>query len=419
MAIAGVISLILLGLMGTPLFVVMLALGLVLFIGAGIEGSAVPVEMYRLASAPTLTSIPLFTLAGLMMARSKTPDRLLAFFEASLGRFPGGVSFISLVLCAFFTAFTGASGVTILALGGLLLPLLIKEGMKDNFALGLVTTAGAVGLLFAPSLPLILYGIVGKVDIEKLFLAGIVPGIIFILIYTVWAVKNAPTRQREAFSWKKVKESSWNARFELPLPILVLAGIYGGVVTVTEAAALTSFYVFVMEFFLYRDLRLDKDLVSLFSESAMLVGAILIILCSAMGVTSYLIDEEIPMKLLEFMQQWITNKYLFLLGLNVFLLIVGCLMDVFSAIIVVVPLILPMADVFGINPIHMAIIFLANLEIGFITPPVGINLFISSFRFGKPMLELYRSVWPFVLISFIALMLITYIPALSLFWFDL
>jgi tripartite ATP-independent transporter DctM subunit len=409
----------LVALLGTPIFIVMGMFSLVAFHFADIETSAVIVEIYRLASAPTLLTIPLFTFAGYMMAESKSPARLLRLAQASLGWMPGGVAIVSLVVCAFFTAFTGASGVTIIALGGLLYPMLTKEKYSEEFTLGIITTSGSLGLLFPPSLPIILYGLIAKQDIDELFKAGLIPGILLIVILSGWSIfqnRKLGSLSTSRFDFNEFKLAVKGSVLEILLPIGILTGIYGGYTTVSEAAAMTAAYVLVMEFILYKDLSFKKDFSRIIYDSLSLVGAILLILCLALGVTNYLVDEEVPMKLLEFMRQYIESKYVFLIFLNIFLLIVGCMMDIFSAIIVVVPLILPIAEDFGVHPIHLAIIFLTNLEIGYITPPVGINLFISSFRFKRPVTDLYKASLPFLILLLFALVLITYIPELSLFW---
>ena len=403
---------------GTPIFSIMILLSASAFYFAGIDLSAIGVEVYKMASAPTILTIPLFTFAGYVMAESKSPERLLKLAQVSLGWMPGGVAIVSLVICAFFTAFTGASGVTIIALGGLIYPMLINEKYDEDFSLGLITTSGSLGLLFPPSLPIILYGIVARVDIDQLFLAGLIPGIILILILTFYSIYKGQVVKREPFIFSEFILALKGARYELPLPFLVIGGIYSGLVTPTEASAICAAYVVLMVCFLYKEIDLFKDLPAIVHKSMSLVGAILMILCCALAMTNYLVDEEVPTKLLEYMKTLIENKYLFLLFLNVFLLIVGSMMDIFSAIIVVVPLILPIAEEFGINPLHLAIIFLTNLEIGYITPPVGINLFISSFRFDKSVLYLYRVAVPFLILLIIALLIITYIPWLSLLWFD-
>lgn len=405
--------------MGGPLYIVMSLISIVAFSFAEIELSAIGIEIYKVAASPTLLTIPLFTFAGYLMAESKSPTRLLNLAHATLGRLPGGVAIVSLVICAFFTAFTGASGVTIIALGGLLYPMLIKEKYGDDFSLGLITTSGSLGLLFPPSLPIILYGIVAKVDIDQLFLAGIVPGIVLIMVLSAYCIfKSRKTVKEETtpFSWNELVTSIYEARFEIPLPLVILGGIYSGLMTPTEASAISAFYILIMVCFLYKDVHFLKDVPGIAKNSMSLVGAILLILCCALGVTNYLVDEEIPMQILEFMKSVIDNKYIFLLFLNIFLLIVGAMMDIFSAIIVVVPLILPIAEEFGVHPIHLAIIFLTNLEIGYITPPVGLNLFISSYRFDKSIIQLYKVTVPFLLLLLAALLIITYIPEISLLW---
>jgi C4-dicarboxylate transporter, DctM subunit len=411
LAFAGVLGL---ALLGTPLFIIMALAALVAFSFSGVELSAIAIEIYKISSQATILTIPLFTFAGYLMAESKSPQRLLRLAEAALGWLPGGVAIVSLVICAFFTAFTGASGVTIIALGGLLFPILRNENYSEKFSLGLITTSGSLGLLFPPSLPIILYGLVAKVDIDDLFKAGILPGILLIVILSLWSIKNGNLSRKE-FSFQELVSSFKGCYWEAILPVGILVGIYGGFTTTTEAAAITAFYILIIECFVYRDLNLVKDVPKVIWDSMSLVGGILLILCCALGLTNYLVDEEIPMQILKFMQEFLTNKYSFLFFLNVFLLVVGSLMDIFSAIIVVVPLITPIAAEFDVHPVHLAIIFLTNLEIGYITPPVGINLFISSFRFKKPMTELYRASFPFLLLLIMALMIITYVPDLSLF----
>jgi len=417
-SIAG-LGIVLLAVIGVPLFIIMSLAALVAFTYSGVEISAVSQEFYRIASAPTLMTIPLFTFAGYLMAESKSPKRLLRLAETSLGWMPGGISIVALVVCAFFTAFTGASGVTIIALGGLIYPILKQDGYSEKYTLGMITASGSLGLLFPPSLPIILYGLVAKVDIDKLFKAGIVPGIVIMVILSLWAIYNSPKteKKKHKFNMKDFVAALKDAWLEAILPVAVLIGIYGGFVTVTEAAAFTALYIFVIEVFIYKDLSLTKDIPNIILESMSLVGGILLILCCALGFTNFLVDEEVPMKIFALMKIYLKDKYSFLLFLNIFLLIVGCLMDIFSAIVVVVPLIIPIANDFGVDPVHLAIIFLANLEIGYLTPPVGINLFIGSFRFGKPITELYRAAIPFLILLIIALVIITYIPSLSLFWF--
>lgn len=404
---------------GVPLFIIMGLAALVAFSFSGVEVSAVAQEMYRISSAPTLMTIPLFTFAGYLMAESHSPKRLMKLAETGLGWLPGGISIVTLIVCAFFTAFTGASGVTIIALGGVIYPILMKEGYSEKYTLGAITASGSLGLLFPPSLPIILYGLMAKVDIDKLFKAGIVPGFLIIFILALWSIYNSPKQVvRKKFVLKDFLQALKESWLEAILPIAVLVGIYGGIVTVTEAAAFTALYIFIIEVFIYKDLSLTKDIPRVSIETMSLVAGILLVLCCALAFTNFMVDEDVPLKIFALMKTYLTNKYSFLFFLNVFLLIVGSVMDIFSAIIVVVPLILPVAHDFGVDPVHLAIIFLTNLEIGYLHPPVGINLFIASNRFKKPITDLYKASIPFLVLLVIALILITYIPSMSLFWFN-
>lgn len=412
------LGIILLALLGVPLFAIIGLSALVSFYNAEIDSAAIFIELYRVASNPTLIAIPLFTFSGFILAHGKTPERLTRISQCLLCGVPGGIPLAILLTCAFFTALTGASGVTIIALGGLLYPLLLNEKYGEKFSLGMITSSGSLGLLFPPSLPLILYGLVAQVSVDKLFIAGIVPGLIMILIISVFAYTRSTTRQPQSFNWPEAKSALIDAIWELPLPFIILVGIYGGIFTVTEAASVTVVYVILVETFIYKDLDVFKDLPNLMKDSMVLVGSILIILGTAMGFTSYLVDEQVPMTILATMKQYIHDPLTFLIVLNVFLLIVGCMMDIFSAIIVVVPLIIPIAQSFDVNMVHLGIIFLTNLEIGYSTPPVGINLFISATRFNQPVLKLYQAVLPFLGLRLIGLILITYVPAISLFLVD-
>lgn len=415
------IALALFALFGAPLFMIFGAIALYSFHQANIDTQAIMIEFYRMASAPTLIAIPLFTFAGFLMAESGTPKRLVNVAQALLGWLPGGLAIVTIAACAFFTAFTGASGVTIIALGGLLYPILAKERYGDKFSMGLVTSCGSLGLLFPPSLPIILYGLVAAVSIDKLFLAGILPGILLMVVLSIYSVSTGISKKikRVPFVWKNIYKSVRAAAWEVPLPVIILGGIYGGFITASEAAAVTAFYVLIVEVFIYRDLKLFSDVPRIIHDSMLLVGGILIILGVAMGMTNYIVDAQIPMRMFDWVSQYITSKFMFLILLNIFLLIVGCLMDIFSAIIVVVPIITPIAYRYGVDPVHLGIIFLANLELGYLTPPVGLNLFISSFRFNRSILELYRFVLPFLGLLAICLLIITYIPQLSLFLINL
>jgi len=417
MILVIVALIVLIAFLGTPLYAVIGLAALISFHTADIDPAAIFIELYRIAGSPTLIAIPLFTFAGFILANGKTPERLARLSQAVLGGIAGGVPLVVLVSCAFFTAFTGASGVTIIALGGLLYPLMLKEMYPKNFSLGLMTSSGSLGLLFPPSLPLILYALVAQVSVDRLFLAGIVPGLLMIFILALYSIRKSRTFKISShpFNGEEALSSIREAAWEIPLPFIILIGIYGGIFTVTEAAAVTVVYVVVISTWINKDLHPVKDIPRLMHESMVLVGAILIILGTAMGFTNYLVDEQIPMQILEVMKQHIDNKIAFLILLNIFLLAVGCMMDIFSAIIVVVPLVVPIAQSYGVDMVHLGIIFLTNLEIGYSTPPVGINLFISSSRFKEPVVTLYRAVLPFLGLRIIGLLFITYFPILSLF----
>ena len=402
-------------LIGIPIFVVISGLTLYLFFSSQIDISAIIIEMHRMATTPVLVAIPLFTFAGYLLSESGAPKRLIRLSNAFLGWLPGGLSVIALVTCAVFTALTGATGLTIIALGGILLPAMMQGRYSENFSLGLLTTSGTLGLLFPPSLPLIIYAIVAKVRIDHLFIAGILPGILLVVLLSAFSVFRSVRTgvPKTKYKFNEVGIAIRKSLWELPLPVVVLGGIYSGYFAVSEAAAITAVYVLLAEVVIYRDIRL-RQLPAIMKKSMVLVGGILIILGAAMGLTNYLIDAEIPMQLLDFFKTHIENPILFLVVLNIFLLAVGCTMGIFSALVVVVPLLTPLAEAYGIDPIHLGIIFLANLEIGASIPPLGINLFIASMRFDKPVLQLYVASLPFIAILLLALAIITYLPWLSL-----
>ena len=415
MILLAILAAILFMLIGVPVFVVICGLSLYLFFVAGIDLSAIIIEMHRMATTPVLVAIPLFTFAGYLLSESGAPKRLIRLSNAVLGWLPGGLSVIALICCAVFTALTGATGLTIIALGGILLPAMTRGKYPEVFSLGLLTTSGTLGLLFPPSLPLIIYAIVAKVRIDQLFIAGILPGILLVVLLSVFSITRAVKTDvpKTAFRISEIFSALKEAVWELPLPLVVLGGIYSGKFAVSEAAAITAVYVLLVEVIVYRDIRW-KALPEIMKKSMVLVGGVLIILGAAMGLTNYLIDAEIPMQLLDFFKTRIESKILFLMVLNLFLLAVGCTMGIFSALVVVVPLLSPITQAYGIDPIHLGIIFLANLEIGASIPPLGINLFIASIRFERPVLRLYVASLPFIAILLIALALITYIPWMSL-----
>ncbi len=414
----AVLLLVLLALIGMPLFAVLGAGGLLASHSAEIEPVILISELYRLAAQPNLIAIPLFTFAGMTLAAGGGPQRLVNLFNALVGWMPGGLAIVTVITCAFFTAFTGASGVTIIALGGLLLPLFQQAHYKKRFSLGLLTSSGSLGLLFPPSLAIILYGVVSGTNIDELFMAGIVPGFLLLLMLALYSFYSGIKWQlpTHPFSLNRalvaIKQSIW----DLLLPLGIIVGIFGGFVTVTEASAATAAYALFIETIIYKKISLRKELPSILTDTTALVGSILIILGMAMGLTNLLIDSQLPMRLLDYMESFISSPLQFLILLNIFLLMVGAMMDIFSAIVVVVPLIIPLANRYQIDPVHLGIIFLANLEIGYLTPPVGINLFIASQRFGESIITLFRSTFPFLIIMLIWLGMLSYIPVLTLWW---
>ncbi|NOT33346.1 MAG: TRAP transporter large permease subunit [Candidatus Eisenbacteria bacterium] len=402
-------------LLGGPLFALLGGVALAFFLKDAVPIAAVPVETYRLAVSPTLAAIPLFTLTGFFLSEGRASQRLLRVFRALLGWLPGGTAIVTAAVCAFFTAFTGGSGITILALGAILLQALKQEGYRDEFSLGLITACGSLGLLFPPSLPVILYGVVAQIPIENLFLGGLLPGFLLLAMVAVYGIREGIKQKvpRQRFAFGELFASMNGAKWELLLPVVVLIAVFGGFATIVEASALTVLYTFVTQCFVQRDLSATRDVPRVLGHSVVLVGGVLVILGAAMGLSSYMVDAEVPARLVEWTQSHVHSPAVFLLGLNVFLLIVGCLMDVFSAIVVVVPLIVPIGMAFGIHPVHLAIIFIANLELGYLTPPVGLNLFLASYRFQRPMMAVTRASLPMLLILLVGVLLITYLPWLT------
>jgi C4-dicarboxylate transporter, DctM subunit len=412
------ISLVLLAFIGVPLFAIFGAAAILLFLSLP-EGTwaspAIDVFSERFAANPSLMTIPLFTFAGYMLAESGMPKRLIALSHAWLGWMPGGLAVVCLMASAFFTTFTGGSGITIVAVGGLLLPVMLEEKYPEKFALGLVTTGGSLGILFPPSVPLILYGVVSQVSMNKLMVAGIIPGILVVFVLAVYAavvgVRTGFTKT--PFRTKEALRTLWAVKWELAIPVFLIGGLLTGYMRIFEAAIFTAIYVLIIEVAVYRDISIRRDLPRVAVESMILVGAILVILACAMGFTSWMIQAEIPTKLLDFIQSIIKSQFIFLLVLNIFLIFIGMVMEVFSALIVAVPLMLPIAKAYGLEPYHFAIIFLLNLEIAYLAPPLGINLFISSVRFGRSVTYLYRSVLAFIAVLFVALMIVCYVPILT------
>lgn len=414
-AVPGLVLVLLATALGGPIFVALGGAALVLFLNQGISPAAIPIETYRLAVDPTLAAIPLFTLTGFLLAEGKASQRLLRVFRAFFGWIPGGTAVVCTVVCAFFTVFTGGSGVTILALGGVLLPALLAERYREEFSLGLLTASGSLGLLWPPALPLILYGIVAKIPIEDLFLGGLLPGLLLVSLVAAWGVREGLVTGagRTPFRLQEAATAVWHGKWELVLPILVLVAIFGGFATLVEAAALAASYTLISQCWVHRDISVRRDLLRVFQQCAVLVGGVLVILGVAMGLTSYLVDARAAIRVLELVQEHIHSPLVFLLCLNLLLLVVGCLMDIFSATVVVVPLIVPMGLAFDIHPVHLGIIFVANLELGYLTPPVGLNLFLAAYRFERPLLQIYRSAVPMLIILAIGVLLVTYVPVLT------
>lgn len=420
--IVAALALVALALLGMPLFAVIAALALLGFYAAEINLSVVAIEIYRLVDSPVLVAIPLFTFAGYLLSESQASHRLVRLTDALLGWLPGGMAIVALVACAIFTALTGASGVTIIAIGGLLLPALREAGYGERFTLGLLTSAGSLGLLFPPSIVLILYGVIAQqldvgqpVSIDDMFLAGLLPGLLMVLmlsLHGMWSGWNVE-RARTPFSWREVGGALREAIWEVPLPVIVLGGIYGGLFAVSEAAAVSVLYVLIVEVFVYREIPL-RELPRVMRESMVVVGGVLIILGVALASTNYLIDAEVPARLFDYVRKHVDSQLTFLLLLNGFLLIVGMLLDIFAALFLLVPLILPLAVGYGIHPAHLGIVFLANMQLGYFTPPVGMSLFIASYRFKRSVMQLAGASLPFLAILAVAVLIITYWPQLSL-----
>lgn len=414
--------LVLAAVLGAPLFAVIAGVAMLGFLSVDTPLTVMGIELYRIVDTPILLALPLFTFAGYVLGESRTSVRLVRMTQALIGWLPGGLAIVAFLTCAFFTAFTGASGVTIVALGALLYPALKQAGYQERFSLGLVTTSGSLGLLLPPSLPLILFAVIAQqlpdgsgLTIQDVFKAGLLPALVmvaFLSAYGLWITRKHPV-PLASFSMAELRSALWDAKWELPLPVVVLGGIYGGFFAVSEAAAVTALYVIVVECLIYREIRLSK-LPDIMRESMVMVGAVLLILGVSLALTNWLIEAEVPTRLFDFLKTHIDSRLTFLLLLNLFLLVLGCLLDIFSALVIMIPLLLPVAVGFGIDPVHLGIIFLANMQIGYCTPPVGMNLFMASYRFKKPITELYLATWPFIVVLFAAVLVITYVPWLSL-----
>ena len=411
---------------GLPLFIVILAAAMLGFYLADVPLTVIAIELYRLIDTPMLLALPLFTFSGYVLAESGLSSRLVKFTSLVMGWMPAGLAIVSFFVCAFFTAFTGASGVTIVAVGALIFPALIAGGYNERYSLGLVTTSGSLGLLLAPSLPLILYGVIAQqmdlptpFSLRDLFLAGAIPALLMILslsVYSIWATKDLPLI-REQFDRAQVFSQFKELGWDMPLPLIVLGGIYSGFFAVSEAAAVTAAYVLTVYVAVKKEIN-PRSVPRIVKESMMMVGGILLILGVSLAFTNYLIDAEVPQALFSWISEFIESKFAFLFLLNVVLLLLGAILDIFSALVIMVPLILPLAISFGVDPVHLGIIFLANMQIGYFTPPIGMNLFIASYRFKKPISEIYRATLPFMGVLLVVLALITYVPKISLFFLE-
>ena len=410
-----ILILIILCIIGTPLFSLIAASAMFGYASQEIDLMAIVIEIIGISDMPFLSAIPLFTLSGYLLSESNAPKRLVALTDVFLGWMPSGLAIVSILACALFTAFTGASGVTIIALGAILYPALKEDGYSDKFNLGLITTSGSLGLLFAPSLPLILYGVIAEVSIDNLFKAGILPGLMMIILLSFYSfsVNSKNSKSGKSFNLKKalitLKECAW----EIPLPFLVLGGIYSGFFAISEAAALTALYVFIVEVVILKEIKFI-DLPSLMRESMIMVGGILIVLAVSLASTNYMIDSGLPQKIFGLVSEVVDDQITFIILLLLFLIILGAILDIFSAIVLVVPILLPIAEMYEINQIHLGIIFLSTMQLGYLTPPVGINLFIASYRFDRSIIDVYSSTIPFFLILLISVILIAFLPSLSI-----
>ena len=414
-ALAAIGAVLAAAVLGSPVFTTLGGVALFLFWSKGLPIAAVALDHYRMVVNPSLPMIPLFTLAGYLLAEGGAPRRLIRVFNALFGGMRGGAAAVTVLACAFFTSFSGASGVTIIALGGMLMPLLVSAGYSQKSALGLLAGAGSLGGLLPPGLPLVLYALVAKLPIEDMFLAGLLPGLLMVALVAVWGLREAPRipARKRTFDWREVRAALLDAKWELLLPLVAFAALFGGFATPVEAAALTAVYAFVVEVAVYRDLDLRRDVPRVMAQCGLLVGGVLLILGVALGFTNYLVDAQIPERLVDWVSGAVSSRALFLVALNVFLLLAGCVLDIFSATVVLVPLLVPLGGAFGVDPLHLAIIFLVNMELGYLTPPVGMNLFFTAYRFGKPLPEVFRAAFPVFCVLATGLVAVTLVPWLA------
>lgn len=416
LVVPGLLALVATTLLGAPMFALIGGAALLLMWNSGVPIASVAVNHYGLSANPSLPAIPLFTLAGYLLAESAAPRRLIEVFDALFGRLPGGAAIATVLACTFFTSFTGASGVTVLALGGLAMPLLLSAGYREKPALGLVTAAGLPGTLLMPALPLILYAIVAGVSIEDMFLGGILPTLLMVSIVAGWGIVRQPARRAtsERFNWRRVRAALADAKWELSVPLVPIIALSAGLATPVETAALTALYVLFITVIVHRDLSLSRDVPRVLTECGLIIGGILLIMGVALGLTNYLVDAQVPDKIVSWATETIGSRFLFLLALNVFLLAAGCVIEIYPAILILAPLVTHVGAAFGVHPVHLGILFLANMELGYLTPLAGLNLFFASYRFRKPVIEIFRAVLPLFLALSVGVLAITYLPWLSI-----
>ena len=416
-----VLALVATAFIGTPIFVLLSGFTLLQFLATGGALEVVADEAYSMLSQPLVPALPLFTLAGFVLSESSAGERLIRVFRTWFGWFRGGIGVMAVVLCAFFTTFTGASGVTILALGGLLLFMLVQNGFRDRFAVGLLTASGSIGLLFPPALPIIMYGVIAQIDIRQLFVGGFLPGLVMVLVLATFALLHSVRRTpgavaaqsaKAGFSLRQALLAARGAAWELALPVLVVLLYFGGITTLVETAAVATIYVLLVEILIHRDITLRK-LPRVLARCTPIIGGVMVILAMAKGLSYFMVDAEVPTRLVQWVSGGIDSRLIFLILLNLTLLVAGALMDIFSAIVVLAPLVIPLGISYGVHPVHLGIIFLANLELGYLTPPVGINLFLASYRFDRDLVSIYRTVVPFLIVLVAVVLVITYVPALT------
>lgn len=412
----GCVALALGALLGMPLFAVLAGISALLFWHAGLPLAALAVDHYRMVVNPTLPAIPLFTLAGYLLAESRAPQRLIDVFDALFGRLRGGAAIVTVLSCVFFTSFTGASGATVLALGGLVMPLLLANGYAPRPALGLVTAAGLPGTLLMPALPLILYAVVAGVSIQQMFLGGLLPALLLSGIAIAWGMRGESkgSATRAPLDVGRIRRSVAAAKWELSVPLVPFGALASGIATPVESAALTALYVFFITTVVHRDLDLRRDVPRVMSECGLIIGGILIVMGVALGLTDYLVDAQVPDAVVAWVNATVGSRVGFLLALNMFLLAAGCLIEIYPAIMVLAPIVTQLGQVFGVEPVQLGIIFLANMELGYLTPLVGLNLFFAAYRFNKPLAEIFRAVLPLFVALAIGVLIITYVPWLSL-----